>query len=47
MSRLIVDIEANNLLSNMLDFSSLPYKMNEDARLWCVVVRDVDTEVLS
>ena len=48
MSRLIVDIEANNLLANMLDFSSLPYKMNEDARLWCVVVRDVDTdEVIS
>lgn len=48
MSRLIVDIEANNLLSNMLDFSSLPYMVNEDARLWCVVVRDVDTdEVIS
>src|SRR5574344_590790 len=48
MSRLIVDIEANNLLANMLDFSSLPYKMNEDARLWCVVVRNVDTdEVIS
>ena len=44
MSRLIVDIEANNLLANMLDFSSLPYKINEDARLWCVVVRDVDTD---
>ena len=48
MKRLVVDNEANNLLANMLDFSSLPYKMNEDARLWCVVVRDVDTdEVIS
>ena len=48
MKRLVVDIEANNLLANMLDFSSLPYNMNEDARLWCVVVRDVDTdEVIS
>ena len=48
MSRLIIDIEASNLLANMLDFSSLPYKMNEDARLWCVVVRDADTdEVIS
>lgn len=28
----------------MLDFSTLPYKMNSDARLWCVVVRDVDTD---
>ena len=44
MKRLVVDIEASNLLANMLDFSSLPYKMNEDARLWCVVVRDVDTD---
>lgn len=32
----------------MLDFSAFPYKMNSDARLWCVVVRDVDTdEVIS
>lgn len=48
MKRLVVDIEANNLLANMLDFSSLPYKMHEDARLWCIVIRDVDTdEVIS
>lgn len=48
MKRLVVDIEANNLLANMLDFSTLPYKMNNEARLWCVVVRDVDTdEVIS
>lgn len=48
MKRLVVDIEASNLLANMLDFSSLPYKMNSDARLWCIVVRDVDTdEVIS
>lgn len=44
MKRLVVDIEANNLLANMLDFSALPYKMSSDARLWCVVVRDVDTD---
>lgn len=48
MKRLVVDIEANNLLANMLDFSSLPYKMNSEASLWCVVIRDVDTdEVIS
>jgi len=44
VKRLVVDIEANNLLANMLDFSTLPYKMNNEARLWCVVVRDVDTD---
>ena len=44
MKRLVVDIEASNLLANMLDFSALPYKMNNEARLWCIVVRDVDTD---
>ena len=27
----------------MLDYSSLPYKLNRDANLWCIVIRDVDT----
>ena len=44
MSRLVVDIEGNDLLANMLDFSSLPYKLKPDAKLWCIVVRDVDTD---
>lgn len=44
MKRLVVDIESNDLLANMLDFSTLPYKMNSYARLWCVVIRDVDTD---
>ena len=44
MKRLVVDIEGNDLLANMLDFSSLPYKLKPDAKLWCVVVRDVDTD---
>lgn len=28
----------------MLDFLSLPYKLKPDAKLWCIVVRDVDTD---
>ena len=44
LGRFVIDIETNNLLSNMLDYSSLPYKLNNDARLWCIVVRDVDTD---
>ena len=44
MKRLVIDIEGNDLLANMLDFSSLPYKLKQDAKLWCVVVRDVDTD---
>lgn len=46
MKRVTVDIETNDLLANMLDYSRLPYRLNSDARLWCVVVRDVDTDDL-
>ena len=35
----IIDIETNTLLSEMLDYRSLPYKLREDAKLWCVVIR--------
>lgn len=43
MTRKVIDIETNNLLANMLDYSSLPYKLHKNASLWCVVIRDVDT----
>lgn len=36
----VIDIETNNLLSELIDYSSFPYKLKEDARLWCVVVTD-------
>lgn len=44
MSKYTIDIETNNLLSNMLDFTSLPYKLNEEAQLYCVVVRNAETD---
>ena len=44
MTRKVIDIETNNLLAEMLDFSSFPYKLNSEARLWCIVIRDVDTD---
>lgn len=40
----VIDLESNNLLSNLLDYSSLPYKLLPIARLWCVVIRDVETD---
>ena len=43
MTRKVIDIETNNLLADMLDYSSLPYKLHKNASLWCVVIRDVDT----
>lgn len=39
----VIDIETNNLLSRMLDFSSFPYKLNDSAKLWCVSIRNVKT----
>lgn len=39
----VIDIESNNFTENLLDFSKFPYKFRDDARLWCVVVRDVAT----
>jgi hypothetical protein len=38
-----IDIETNNLLANMLDYSSFPYKLNEDARLWVVAITNAFT----
>lgn len=38
-----IDIESNGLLSDMVDFSSLPYKLKDSARLWCVVVTNCET----
>lgn len=42
--RLVIDIETNGLLDHMLDYSSFPYKLNNKARLWCVVLRNIDTD---
>ena len=47
MSRKVIDIETNNLLAEMLDFSSLPYKLKKDAKLWCIVIRDVGTNEIT
>lgn len=41
----IIDIETNDLLENMVDFSEFPYKLKPTAKLWCVVVTDYHTGV--
>ena len=38
-----IDIESNNLLSEMVSYKELPYKLRDDASLWCVVIRDIET----
>jgi hypothetical protein len=40
----VLDIETTDLLANMLDYSSFPYKLKPEAKLWCVVLRNVYTE---
>lgn len=44
MTRKVIDIESSDLLANMIDFSRLPYRLKPDAKLWCIVVRDIDTK---
>lgn len=41
--RFILDIEANNLLGSALDYSKLPFKLKDTFKVWCGVVRNVDT----
>lgn len=46
--RYIIDIEANNLLGPALDYTELPYKLKPEFKVWCVVIRNVQTdEVIS
>lgn len=41
--RYVLDVETNRLLADLLDYSSFPYKLKKDARLWCVHIYNVDT----
>lgn len=44
MKRVVIDIETNGFLSTGLDYSSLPFKLKPSYRLWCIVLRDIDSE---
>ena len=39
----VLDIESNNLLGLALDYSSLPFKLKPDFKVWCIVVRSIET----
>lgn len=39
----VIDIESNGFIEEYLDYSSFPYKFTDEAKLWCVVVRDLET----
>lgn len=38
-----IDIESSGLLEDMLDYSSFPYKLKEDAKIWVISFTDVAT----
>lgn len=40
----ILDIEASGLLQDNLDYSSMPYRLKESYRVWCIVIRNVITQ---
>lgn len=44
--RKILDIEASGLMGDNLDYSSMPFKIKEDFRVWCIVIRDLDTKAV-
>ena len=45
-TRTLIDIECNNLLEPMLDFTSMPYRLKSDSKLWCIVLRNIDNKNL-
>jgi hypothetical protein len=44
--RFIIDIESTNLLQNGLDYSVMPYALKPDYKVWCVVIRNLDTKAV-
>ena len=42
-TEIAIDLEANQLLQGMLSFKEMPYKLNDEARLWCISVRCIHT----
>lgn len=41
--RFVIDIESTDLLQNGLDYTEMPYKLKDDYKIHCVVVRHVDS----
>lgn len=43
--RIVLDIEANGLLNeSSIDYTQSPYKLRDSFKIWCVVVKDIDTK---
>lgn len=44
--KFIIDIEANNLLQNAIDYTVMPYRLKDDFKVHCIVVRHVDSDAV-
>jgi len=42
--KVIFDIETNGFLEDGLDYTSVPFKLKPSYKLWCIVIRDIETE---
>ena len=40
----VIDIETNGLLKDLLTYKTFPYVLNDNAKLWCVVITNVETK---
>lgn len=45
--KFIVDIEASNLLGLSLDYSSMPFTLKDEFKIWCIVVRNAETDEIT
>ena len=43
-TNIVIDLEANDLLKPLVDFSSMPFKLKKCAELWCISLRCLDTD---
>ena len=42
----VIDIETNTLLANMLTYKEFPYRLRDDAKLWCIVIRRIGDDAV-
>lgn len=44
--RFVIDIESSDLLQKGLDYTVMPYKLRPDYRIYCIVIRHVDSPAI-
>ena len=41
--KVVLDIETTNLMAPLLNYTTMPFRLKPEAKLWCVVLRCADT----